>query len=706
MAEKKLPRPFNRPIPESRYLRKVLGRVYLEPDREYLKSLFAADEVGMVRLVREPTDDERKRIRKIAKEVRRNRGVVQKGKLTILIIIIAGVAVFDLAFKNILVTRAGDQLLESAFGARSNLSGVDFRPLRGSISFSSLTVADKSRPMMNLFELGSTRMDVDTLRLLGGHLIITRMEAKGIRWGTPRKISGALTQAPSSRAPSSQGKSDPTAAGSSGGVAVPEISSVLAGLNIPVPGSFDAKKFVESHAQDLKSVTKITEITSRADTLTQIWKDRVAALASDAQAAAGRASELSSIDVNGIKSLDAAVAAYKQVQDAGAVISKTSTEAQTAYDAANADISAFAAQAAAIPGLVSADSRYLVSLVPDISTGGREILTKIVEVYVRAAIGSWYDRLLQGYGVVTRLADQKTATEKPRTRRLPGRTVVFPSAALPRFWLKQASFDAADTTQSLTLAGRVLDVTSDPDLIGMPASFDFQGRSGAASLEVRGEVDGRKDAADRVSVAASTSGQPLDISGGLEGLEISSVKGNLKLSTGITLMAGGGAAGRVQMEASSLAVTGTYARDSFGGILADVLQQDLPLEAAFDYRVAPDGSISFPSGTTNLDQAVNEVLKSRAKQITDALQARVKTELDGLIAAHQPEIDAAKAQAESVRSAVRNQLDTVAAAGNQVESVQKQLDARTAAIKNQAQQQLQNQLNSLQKGVKIPGLGQ
>jgi len=698
MAGKKLPKPFRKPIEEGRYLRKVLNRVYLEPDREYLKSILSADDAGLVRPVRELEPDELKRLKKLSKEIRRNRGVVQKGKLAILVIIVASAVVFDVAFKNMLVTRAGDQLLQGVFQARADLGGVDFRPLRGTIAFRSLTVADKNHPMTNLFELGPTQLDVDTLKLLGGHLVISRMEARGIRWGTPRKSSGAIS-----------GAAPGTAAGG-GSPALPPVTSVLDSLNLPVPGSFDAKAFVSEHAADLKTVARIDGLTAEGDRLAQTFKDRVPALAADAQNATATAQQISTIDVNRINTLDAALAAYQQVQDAAAAISKARDEIQRSYNEASSGVDAFSSQAAEIPALVSADSRYLATLVPDISTGGREIVTQLVQAYVRSAIGDWYQRLEQGYGVVTRLSDRNAKTGPSRTRRLPGRDVPFPSASVPRFWLKEASFDAADASSTLAFSGQLRALSSDPDLIRQPATFDFKGSSGGSLLSLHGSVDARKGAADRVYLSAASEGMPLDLRSGLDQLDISSVTGTLKLSTDISLKAAGGAEGRIELGASSISVTGGYTHDSFGGIIADVLQQGTPLDAAFTFRVAPDGSITFPAGSSNLDAVLNSVLRARAEEITGALQSRVRSQLDALIASRQTDIDSAKVQVQSVRSAVQTQLDSVNAARDRAAAVQKQLDARIASIKaqaqNKAQQQLQNQLDSLQKGLKLPGLGQ
>lgn len=700
MAGKKLPRPFRKPVEEGRYVRKVLNRIYLEPDREYLKTIFAADDAGLVRPVRELSADELKRLKKLSKDVRRNRGVAQKGKLALLLIIIAATVLFDLAFKNMLVTRAGDQLLQSVFQARADLSGVDFRPLRGTIAFAALTVADSNHPMANLFELGRTRLDVDILELLRGHVVISRMEANGIRWGTARKTSGAILGAGAASGRRGDGAS-PSA---------PAIASVLESLNLPVPGSFDAKSFVARHAADLKTLARIDYLSQQANELTQSWKDRVASLSSAAQNAADEAAKVSAIDVNGIKTLDAAITAYKQVQDGASSISKADIEAKSAFKEASTDVAAFGSQTRELPALVSADSRYLISLIPEVSGGGRQIITRLVEACIRPAIGSWRDRLQQAFSVVSRLADQKGRAGRPRTRRLPGRTVTFPSAAAPRFWLKDASFDAEDAPGTLALAGQLRAVSSDPDLIAQPATFDFSGTNRGSSLTIHGSVDGRRGAADRVYLSASSEGIPLDLRDGLDALDISAVTGKLGLATNLSLKADGGAEGRLELLASSIAVAGGYARDSFGGIVADALQQGTPLDVTIAYRIAADGSITFPSGSSNLDAVLSSVLRGRAGEMAAALQSRVRSELDSLVASREPEIDAAKAQVQSVGTAVQTQLDSVTAARDRAAEVQKRLDARIASIKaqtqNQAQQQLQNQLNSLQKGLKLPGLGQ
>jgi uncharacterized protein (TIGR03545 family) len=81
---------------------------------------------------------------------------------------------------------------EAVFGARVSIASVTTKFRATSLAVHGLEVADKSEPMKNLFQLDDAVFDAEALPLLEKRVIIDQASITGVKFGTPRKSSGAL----------------------------------------------------------------------------------------------------------------------------------------------------------------------------------------------------------------------------------------------------------------------------------------------------------------------------------------------------------------------------------------------------------------------------------------------------------------------------------------------------------------------------------
>ena len=188
----KVPKLFKPDIKERRFKKKILRRIYIESERDFLLRLYSLGSEGRYTRSAELSNEEAKRLKALARSIKKNRGVVRTGKLSLVAILVAGILVFNFAFKNRLLERGLERALEAVFSARAEVNGLDFRILGGRLSFDHLSVADEDQPMRNLFELGATEVDLNTGELLKGKVVISNLESRQISWQTPRDSSGAL----------------------------------------------------------------------------------------------------------------------------------------------------------------------------------------------------------------------------------------------------------------------------------------------------------------------------------------------------------------------------------------------------------------------------------------------------------------------------------------------------------------------------------
>lgn len=108
MKEKKqaaAPRMFPVEMPERRFQAAILPRVHIESDRAFLLSLYRREgEVRRRQQALAPQDA--MRLAGLARSIGRNRGVVRRGRLSVLLAIVALVTAFSLLFKNRLLENA------------------------------------------------------------------------------------------------------------------------------------------------------------------------------------------------------------------------------------------------------------------------------------------------------------------------------------------------------------------------------------------------------------------------------------------------------------------------------------------------------------------------------------------------------------------------------------------------------------------------
>ncbi|MBN1621204.1 MAG: TIGR03545 family protein [Endomicrobiales bacterium] len=110
-----------------------------------------------------------------------------------LLAIIVIITLFNILFLDSFVRKGIILGGEMAFGAKVEVKDVKTRITNLSIDVKSIKVANKNDPWKNLFEIGDMRFSLKFVPLLSRKLIIDEMAVEGIKLGTTRKTSGALS---------------------------------------------------------------------------------------------------------------------------------------------------------------------------------------------------------------------------------------------------------------------------------------------------------------------------------------------------------------------------------------------------------------------------------------------------------------------------------------------------------------------------------
>ena len=690
-SPKKSPKPFRRPIKPKKFEKKLAGRIYLEPDRAFLSDITTTNEDGRVVLSRELTKEERGRLKKLRKAARKNKGGPRMARLVVLGVLVGAVIVFNFAFKDRLVTRGAESLLEGVFEAQAELSGVQFRPFQGEIAFSSLIIADADAPMQNLVELSSGVLRIDSWQLINGHVLIDELTVDGLQFGTPRERSGALDIDDDGDAVDSGDETgeDSGRLAERLGDALPEISFADLGL----PSTLDAQLFLEQNLDALSTPVAVETIANSATGFVDRWREEIRSLSDEAAEIADDVQEFAATDFTAIRSVAAATSVYDEATALQATVTGMSAQVEAQYDALVAESTGILNAARALPDQLRGDYDDLVARIPDVRTEGRDFIVALVKPYVQEALGEWYDRIIRGLEIYERLTAD-AAEREPRQGRRTGTDINFATTTYPRFLLAVADLGVGATEDQVLSAGalraRITGLTTEPDLMDAPTEVSYTqvGRAGTLAMDVT--LDGRSGAATPFELAVATTDTPLAIDRGLEALDLSTVTGMLALGADLRRGVSGAFDGALELSAAGITVAGSYAPNSLGEFVADLLNNAGVLEGEFAFTMQGRDAIEFTSGETNLDDlvagAVRERVEAALAAFKDELNTRVIAYLDPLINSLTDELDgiiAIETSAEELLALARDREAAAAElerfARDSINSLRDQLEAEARA---------------------------
>lgn len=624
------PKPFRKPIKEKRYRRKLAGRIFLQTDREFLASITTTDEDGRITLKRELTREETGRVKKLRKAARKNRRGPRVFRLAILGVLVAAVIVFSVVFRDRLIERGAESLLEGVFEAQVDFQAVRFRPFAGELSFDSLTIADVDQPMRNLFEMTSGSVRMDTWQLVNRKVLIDELVVEGLQIDTPRDSSGALPGSGRQEAGESPAEGETDGARARDLVetardALPPISFAELGL----PDTLDAQAFLQENLDALSTPVAVETLGGAASGFVERWESEILALQDELTAIAGDVTEFAATDFRSIRTVDAAMTVYDDATSLKAAASGITGRIESRYNALVAEATGILESARSLPGLVEDDYDALLARVPDVRTEGRDFIVGIVKRYLQSALGVWYDRILKAQDIYARIAEG-AGDREPRLTGRSGTLFDFAAVERPRFLISEARLGVgAEGAERLSAV--VTSVTSDPELVGSPTEIRYSQTGRAGMLDIEAALDGRSASDVPVSISVDVADSPLLISRGLEALNLDRVSGSLQLETGLRKLESGVIDGAVELTATGLEVAGSYSDNPLGEFVAELLQSTGVLEGQFAFLMRSRSDVEFSAAETNLDELVADAVRERIDAAVAAFRAELEVRVSGYL---------------------------------------------------------------------------
>lgn len=691
-----IPKQFRRELPQKKFERKILGRVHLPKERQFLDSVFETTEAGTRRIPESVTEEERAHLAKLAGDIRANRGSVRRMRLAALGIIVVGIVVFNLFFLDALLERAAERGLEAVFAARSDVEELDLAPFAGELTIATVTVGDRRSPMRNLFELEALRASVNLPELFKGNVVIRDASVGTVRTGTARTTSAALPEAGPSGGET----------GADGPALVDRARDAAGGTFDEVSRLADPAALLEQERSNLESPALVEDIRRQYETFTDRWTDRVEAIESESEdtvAVARRVRNIDPADLDTPREIADAIVlvreASQQVDDAFGTAREVSEATREEYRTAESTVDRVQA------GL-QRDFDYIASRLSVDSMDVSGFVSGLAEDFLIRLLGEIYGTAERGLEIAERLRRQTDGAEDDGgLARAPGRVVTFPAVAYPRFLLQRAALGVVPGDLDLRLDGELTSISSDPALVGEPAKLSLAGTRGERSLSADGELRFSDGVADELVTTVSGTGFSFNTS---EIPRLGALRSHYRFQSALRVTAGGGAASQTRVELSDLELDRAETENLVVTTVQDVVAGLGGVDVDAELSIS-EGSARLDRLSTSADRAIREAVAATLDARREEYVARARAELESAIEEEIAELEPLREQAESIRAQAERVRETLASRDRLIADKRAELEERSKALaadtREQVEEEARDRLQDATEDLDLDGLG-
>ena len=698
MKEKKakIPKIFALNVKEKKFQKKLLSRIQIESDKEFILNLYKLE--GEVRTrPQELKADEVKRLRDLAKAVKQNKGSVKTVRIIVLLVIVGGIVAFNLLFKDRLFESAVERGLEAVFQAKSDVTGATIGIFKGRIAFEHMVVAREDKPFRNLFELGPTEIHFLVSELLKGKIAAKTIECTGIAWNTKRETSGSLEEERVQEAEATTNDKEIRF----------QPADLLEMANI------DPQQLLDEQLENLKSLSLLQSVNTEVQQMTEDWAERIDDFDGKLGDLSGRIDEVRDINPAKLKSLPDIQAAMSKAGKAAEEVESLGKDIEVANREVKNGFADLKQKQKDIRDAMESDFAYLESFVSVPGGGLRGLLSSAVTDIVRAKLGNIYDYglLAKSYGerFFSGKKEKKEGTpsagaaSKKRSDR--GFNVQFPTVQYPKYLLENLSL-SAQGTGGIAMEGFLRDLSSDPDLWDKPTTFQYVMEEAERRLEATGKLDARKERRERLNMDLLLAGYPFDLPEGIPVLGIKRLDCAFTLDTTLTYGSDASTQGRALLSLNGFDIDRTGSKNPLTDAVYEALTETAAVDFDIDYSLAPETPPDIRV-RSNLDEIIAAKVEEYIDDLIQDTRANLEKELRRRLEKELGRNENLSGIYREIEAATGGQFTNVQGyeklLKNKEKDLQKELKGLEKKIQDKAEKEVEKQLESVKDQIKIPG---
>lgn len=660
-------------------------------DQEFLKSCFLLkpgnedQKTETLFFIKEDLENpEKKRLKKLGKVIKINKkGPVKLIPLLAFAVIVTGAVFFFTVMLDPLLSRYLTRGLEEVFEAKVDVRGFHLGLIRFQVRIRSLTVANRDKPMTNLFETGRLEIRMKPEAVLRGKIYIEEIRADGLQFGTERQTSGAL----------------------------PRFAARIAARQEKPPApplvdlaKFDAQGLLEREYDKLQSPKAYdTAIAAYGEAKTR-WEDQYNSANVRVKEVKAQGEPLLAANIGNLRTAEEIT---KYIADVNGFIKmlesvrdeiRTITEGiqkdvNTALELERTAVNAFNADLAHLKDYLDLGSgSALEALEPSI----HEILSDEAEEYIM-----YGRRALESLEKVKALQAMIPKSEpKPENAIWKGRDVHFPTPDYPVFFLGIMASDFS--LNEWNYAFELKSVSSDPDISNLPTELNLgltEQRSFNRTARFRGSADFRTNAKTYFTALVAGDNFPMDLKNRLSHAGFGGFSGNTEFSVNFS----GGRSGAVSA-GGNIRIRDAQIHDPVGTVaeavveaLTEALKDFSAVELGMQYEHRVNDKDTFFL-TTNIGDliknAIRRTVQKYLRQAQEAVERALREKIEQYLAGKwvsREEVDLIFAAVKGDRSAVDSLKSGLEAKRDEAErKIRGQMDEAVEQVKEEARTQVQD----------------
>ncbi|MDR0472075.1 MAG: hypothetical protein LBH43_00125 [Treponema sp.] len=639
---KKAPGFYKKIISEKKLETRYLKYIEIPVDKSFIRDCYEKQEDGL-HIRGNLGADEAKRLKALVPAIKKNRKwVVNFMPLIIVGGIAAAAVLFFTAFANPLLGRALEMGLEGVFEARADVKNFRLSILKFEISMSGLTIADKDSPgvMFNLVEFGRIAFKMKPNAVLRGKIYIEEISADTIRFGTPRKVSGAL---PYQKAPKVVEEKEP--------IVIPPMVDLA---------NFDAMALLNQEFDKLQTPKLYNEAITAYKTASEKWKGQADLAKTRVAELQDQTKSVLALNINefipnintkniNVKDLaaaqkdlaaaqaeaDAAIkkvnAAISEIEDLTKTVQKSVDEVSGIVTGAQNDFNAASGLIRNVRNNVTADLNHLKSYVDFSSGAAMEVLEPVIQDLLTDTAKTYLDYGSMALEILEKVkefqANLPASEPKEKKEKFRGRDVVYPTKSYPVFYLGKVASDVK--TQSGWHWGFDLEsISSDPYYAEKPATLNLSLKESGDGLNrtaaLNGVVDFRSNAEYLYTANFTGGGFPVNLGSQLKQAGIGGFDGNAGFEIGLKGQPKGDftGAGKISIANSRITDPANTITQAVSKALTQINSLDLGLE--YKHYTSSKDSFSMKSN-------INDIVQAALKNMVDEYKEKAFREIERVL---------------------------------------------------------------------------
>ena len=475
---KKLPGLLKKVYKADKIEKTLYKKIYISSDLALVKSLFEEnpDKPGTVRI---PLDkmivkSDFKRLKAIAKDVKKNKGSFKWLPFIATAAFVAAVVLAVVIFKNPLAKKGIRTGMQKVFGARTDIARVNVQILKATVTIDGLQQANASEPMKNIFEIDKTQIKFNLTEALRGKFDAQNIEVTGLKIGTDRKYSGEL--------PASQKAAANPLIKKAVAATNKKKDAAVAAAKESIEAAFaeyNPENMIKNVQANLKSPALAKEVQGQVEASVAKWKNKPAELEAQVNDFSKSVNSLVNKDWSSVNDPIAIKNAITEITSALEKSKSITNGVKTTANEVKADSANIRKISSDVQAAIKADTELVNSQLKKITSfkldTGTQILSNAFNSALYAVCGDFYPYIYKAIDAAMKAkqsaskdakeTQKKAAKTQKRHTRLPGVDVWYKNDNVPRFLIEKISF------AGLGVKADGFEISNDMDKRGKPATL-------------------------------------------------------------------------------------------------------------------------------------------------------------------------------------------------------------------------------------------